>query len=150
MRLVPKVMREAHQLQAQLGDMLRQIFPSDPLIKSVEAAPPPSGSQAKKLRRCLAASLPDRVARLASLCDSPREQQLLLELSKDVKPVLLRRAYLAAEQGRGQLLWLRPGSRLAITKPRPQYVCFFEVRCPASPVHLVAITHLEDLSRQSH
>ena len=117
LRLTPKVMKEAHQLQAQLAELLRQIFPHDPPLPAAVA--PPDGTQAVALRRALAHSLPDRVARLASLCDSPAELQLLRDLSKDLKPALVRRAYLAAEQGRGQLLWLRPGSRLAAARPRP-------------------------------
>lgn len=156
LRLVPKTMREAHQLQAQLRDTLRQIFPGDEQLAQISrdanaapvagptaappAAPPgsaasassvtagqPNGAECLALRRALTFSLPDRVARLASLCDSPAEQALVLELGRDMKPALLRRAYFAAEQGRGRLLWLRPGSRIATMKPRPPYVCFFEI-----------------------
>lgn len=137
LQLIPKVMREAQQLHQQLGGMLRHIFPDDPPL--VTASAPPSSTEAVKLRRALTAALPDRVARLASLCDSPHEQQLLLELSKDMAPALLRRAYLAAEQGHGQLLWLRPGSRLATARPRPRYVCFFEVQCAPTAAHSLSL-----------
>eukprot|EP00965_Chrysotila_dentata_P212276 6186930-Pleurochrysis_carterae.AAC.2 len=47
-------------------------------------------------------------------------------MERQVKPALLRRAYLSADEGYGQLLWLRPHSELAKLKPRPKYVAFFE------------------------
>ena len=59
---------------------------------------------------------------MISLCDTPAERPQLIALSKDVKPVLLRKAYLAANQASGQLLWLPPRAQIATHKPRPQYV----------------------------
>ena len=44
-----------------------------------------------------------------------------------LRPALLRKAYLACEQGAGALLWLRPGSALTQLRPRPPYVAFFDV-----------------------
>ena len=134
--LVPKVMKEASQLAQQLGQLLATLYTD---AAPPEPAPaPPSAAQATELCRALAHSLPDRVARLASLCDSPRERQLLLSAADDVKPALLRKAYLAAEQAGGQLLWLPPHAEIATQKPRPQYVAFYEVNHAKRPYMAVA------------
>jgi hypothetical protein len=123
--LVPKVMREAEQLAEQLAELLATLFPAD--ARATLPSEPPTSEQARELRQALASALPDRVARLASLCDSPAETSLLAAAAKTLKPSVLKRAYLAADQGSGQLLWLPPRSAVARMRPRPRYLVFYEV-----------------------
>ena len=118
-------MREVSQLHSQLAELLAALFPGETPPPPPDA--PPSAQQATALRRALCCALPDCVARLASLGGSPAEQQLVAELGADLRPALLRKAYVGAQNAARQLLWLRPTSALAKLRPRPAYVCFFEV-----------------------
>ena len=118
-------MREGSQLHSQLAELLAALFPGETPPPPPDA--PPSAQQATALRRALCCALPDCVARLASLGASPAEQQLVAELGTDLRPALLRKAYVGAQNAARQLLWLRPTSDLAKLRPRPAYVCFFEV-----------------------
>ena len=118
-------MREVSQLHSQLAELLAALFPGETPPPPPDA--PPTAQQATALRRALCCALPDCVVRLASLGASPAEQQLVAELGADLRPALLRKAYVGAQNAARQLLWLRPTSALAKLRPRPAYVCFFEV-----------------------
>lgn len=106
---------------------------------------PPNSRRALVLRRALAAASPDRIARLGSLCDAPSERQLITDAaSTDLKPALLRRAYLASGHGSGQLLWLSVHSTIVKNmKPRPGYVAFLEVEADGKRPHLCRATAID-------
>ena len=133
-RLVGKLMKEAQQLSSQLGKLLTELFPDDGDTATAAAAAaialdPPSASQAVTLRKALCAACPDRIARLATICDTPSERHIITEAAQNgLTAPLLRRAYLAADHASGRLLWLPTrGSPLGRLRPRPGYVAFMEV-----------------------
>ena len=162
--LVAKVMREAQQLAAQLGQLLATLFPDDaaaaeeavatanPQEAAAAAAVPVAGwaplgapdeAEAISLRRALTSASPDRLVRLAPLCDAPPEKALLMTAAKTLTAPKMRRAYLAANQGAGHLLWLPPRSPLAQLKPRPAYVVFTEIRADDKRPLLLSATAVE-------
>ncbi|KAL3916860.1 MAG: hypothetical protein SGPRY_006640 [Prymnesium sp.] len=66
-------------------------------------------------------------------------RQLLLQVGSEVKPALMRKAYLAAEHASGQLLWLPPLSDISTRRPRPKYLAaFYEVNHAKRPYMLCA------------
>ena len=142
-------MREAEQLSAQLVRLLLELFPSDRASASwhtaggAQALLPPEEAQATGLRRALAAACPDRIARLATLCDAPADRQTLATATKTLAAPLIRRAYLSADHAAGQLLWLPPRSPLARHRPRCSYVAFLEVRADGKRPHLIRATAID-------
>ena len=139
--LSAKVMREVSQLHSQLAELLAAVFPGETPPPPPDV--PPTAHQATGLRRALCCALPDCVVRLASLGSSPAEQQLVAELGADLRPALLRKAFVGAQNAARQLLWLRPNSALAKLRPRPAYVCFFEVIQGAKRPYLARATLIE-------
>ena len=136
------MLAEAELLVAQLRDMLAQLFPADVPPPAAPPAAPPTAAQATALRRALAGALPDRVARRVALGDTMAEQQLVLRLGDGVKPAVLRKAFVGAQAGAGELLWLPPSTELARARPKAQYVVFFEIEQRRRP-YLTRATAIE-------
>jgi ATP-dependent RNA helicase DHX37/DHR1 len=129
--VVQKVMREAELLTVQLTRSLSEIFADEENGPAQPSPLPPlampDGAQATALRHALVAACPDRVARSASLCETPIERQIVSRAAAELAPRVLRRAYIAADHAVGQLLWLPTRSPLSRLRPRPCYVIFLEV-----------------------
>ena len=70
------------------------------------------------------------------------EQQLVLRLGDGVKPAVLRKAFVGAQAGAGELLWLPPSTELARARPKAQYVVFFEIEQRRRP-YLTRATAIE-------